>query len=92
MSSAWCQKEGGIRTVTLPTSMSRNVSHIWNGKLYIPGHSGDILEIFDLQTETGRTVTLLTNVGRYGSQIWNGKLYMPQNWGTALEIVDLQLI
>ena len=37
-------------TVTLPTSMQRMTSQIYNGKLYMPQIGGTTLEIYDLTT------------------------------------------
>ncbi len=80
---------GTASTKTLPTSMARLTSQLYNGKIYMPQSSGTTLEVYDIASGTTTVKTLPTSIYRGTSQLYNGKIYMPQNSGTTLEIYDI---
>ena len=81
---------GPTRVFNFLNTRTRRTSQMHNGNLYIPTTSANIIEIFDLETETVREISLPNATSRSTSQIYNGKLYMPSSGGSFIEIFDLE--
>jgi hypothetical protein len=83
MPSASCITIGGLLSFELHTSQ------VYNGKLYMPAHNGNLLEIYDFTTGQSTYSNVLSNHGRTTSAIYNGNLYLPRNGGTEMDIYNI---
>lgn len=75
--------------VRLAMDTNRSISILYNSKIYLPSNGRNILEIYDVATDTVVTKTLPNSMARQTAQLHNGKIYMPQTAGTILEIYDI---
>ena len=83
--------ERSVFTKTLPNSMLRVTSQIYNGKLYMPQHKGNILEIYDIGADTVYTINIFYT-DSYNSFIYNSILYLINSFYLlTLDIFDKKL-
>ncbi len=78
-------------TITMPNLMARYVSFEYEGKAYFPRYGGNLLEIFDLLSQTFQTITMPSSMHRLISFLHEGKAYFPGSGPgeERIEVLDI---